>query len=169
LGVCKSYTTRVGSGPFPTELTDEVGDHIRTIGKEFGTTTGRGRRIGWLDLVALKRSCRLNSLSGLVVTRLDILSGFKTVQVCVGYDLDGTRIDYLPGDVDTLSRVEPIYQEFEGWDGDLRQARAESDLPQATRDYLKFMAEYTGVPVAIVSVGPDRAETIVLQENLIWG
>lgn len=169
LGVCKSYTTRVGSGPFPTELTDEVGDHIRTIGKEFGTTTGRGRRIGWLDLVALKHSCRLNSLSGLVVTRLDILSGFKKIQVCVGYELDGARIEYLPGDVDTLSRVKPIYQEFDGWEGDLRSARAESDLPQETLDYLKFMAEYTGVPIAIVSVGPDRAETIVLQENLIWG
>lgn len=169
LGVCKSYTTRVGSGPFPTELTDELGDHIRVIGKEYGTTTGRGRRIGWLDLVALKHSCRLNSLSGLVVTRMDILSEFETVKVAVGYDLDGERIDYLPGDVDVLARLKPIYQEFPGWKGDLRGARGIMDLPAEARSYLDFMAEFTKTPVAIVSVGPDRDETIVVNPNLIWG
>jgi adenylosuccinate synthase len=169
LGVCKTYTTRVGGGPFPTELNDELGDHIRTIGKEFGTTTGRGRRIGWLDLVALKHSCRLNSLSGLVVTRLDILSEFELVKVAVAYELDGTTIDYLPSDVDVLSRIKPIYKEMPGWKGDLRKARKMEDLPSEARSYLDFMAEYTKTPVAIVSVGPDREETIVANESLIWG
>ena len=168
LGVCKTYTTRVGSGPFVTELNNELGDHIRTIGKEFGTTTGRGRRIGWLDLVALKHACRLNSLSGLVVTRLDILSDFESVQVAIGYQLDGTVIEYLPGDADTLSRVKPIYKEFKGWKGNLRGARSMSDLPVEAREYLDFMAEFTRTPVAIVSVGPDRAETIIADESLIW-
>ena len=168
LGVCKTYTTRVGSGPFVTELNNELGDHIRTIGKEFGTTTGRGRRIGWLDLVALKHACRLNSLSGLVVTRLDILSDFESVQVAIGYELDGKVIEYLPGDVDTLSRVKPIYKEFKGWKGNLRGARSMSDLPVEAREYLDFMAEFTRTPVAIVSVGPDRAETIIVDESLIW-
>ena len=168
LGVCKTYTTRVGSGPFVTELNNELGDHIRTIGKEFGTTTGRGRRIGWLDLVALKHACRLNSLSGLVVTRLDILSDFESVQVAIGYELDGQVIEYLPGDADTLSRVKPIYKEFKGWRGNLRGARSMSDLPVEAREYLDFMAEFTRTPVAIVSVGPDRAETIIADESLIW-
>ena len=168
LGVCKTYTTRVGSGPFVTELNNELGDHIRTIGKEFGTTTGRGRRIGWLDLVALKHACRLNSLSGLVVTRLDILSDFESVQVAIGYQLDGQVIEYLPGDADTLSRVKPIYKEFKGWKGNLRGARSMSDLPVEAREYLDFMAEFTRTPVAIVSVGPDRIETIIADESLIW-
>lgn len=168
LGVCKTYTTRVGSGPFVTELNNELGDHIRTIGKEFGTTTGRGRRIGWLDLVALKQACRLNSLSGLVVTRLDILSDFESVQVAIGYELDGQVIEYLPGDADTLSRVKPIYKEFKGWKGNLRGARSMSDLPVEAREYLDFMADFTRTPVAIVSVGPDRAETIIADESLIW-
>lgn len=169
LGVCKTYTTRVGGGPFVTELDNELGDHIRTIGNEFGTTTGRGRRIGWLDLVALKHSCRLNSLSGLVVTRLDILSDFETVNVAVGYELDGETIDYLPGDADVLARVKPIYKELPGWKGDLRGARKVEDLPVEARSYLDFMAEYTKTPVAIISVGPDRAETIIAREDLIWG
>ena len=169
LGVCKTYTTRVGSGPFPTELDNELGDHIRTIGKEFGTTTGRGRRIGWLDLVALKHACRLNSLSGLVVTRLDILSDFETVKVAVKYKLDGKEIDYVPSDADVLSRIEPVYEELVGWKGDLRKARTVEDLPLEARAYLDFMAAYTKTPVAIISVGPDREETIIANKNLIWG
>ena len=169
LGVCKSYTTRVGAGPFVTELDNELGDHIRVIGKEYGTTTGRGRRIGWLDLVALKHSCRLNSLSGLVVTRMDILSDFETVCVATGYDHDGQEIDFLPGDVDVISRLKPVYQELPGWKGDLRSARKIEDLPQEARNYLDFIAEYTKTPVAIVSIGPDRDETIVVRPDLIWG
>ena len=169
LGVCKTYTTRVGSGPFPTELLDATGDSIREKGKEYGTTTGRGRRIGWLDLVALRHSARLNSLSGLVVTRLDTLADYPTVRVCTGYRLDGETLDHLPGDAYVLSRLEPIYEDLPGWTGDLRSARSMDDLPSEARAYLDRMAEFTGVPVAIVSVGPDRDETIVARPELIWG
>ncbi len=168
LGVCKAYATRVGSGPFPTELLDDVGEWIRQHGKEFGTTTGRGRRCGWLDLVALRYSVRLNSLSGLVVTRLDILAGFETVKVATGYRLRGQEINYVPADSQNFAEVEPIFTELPGWSGDLRTARSLSDLPKEARDYLDFMAEYTGVPVAVVSVGPARDETIMVRPDLIW-
>ncbi|MFY9233122.1 MAG: adenylosuccinate synthase [Fimbriimonadaceae bacterium] len=169
LGVCKAYTTRVGSGPFPTELLDDVGDHIRTFGKEYGTTTGRGRRVGWLDLVILRQSCRLNSLSGLVVTRLDILCGFQKVKVATGYELNGNTIGHIPADTSDLGKVSPIYEELPGWSGGLHNARTMDDLPQEARDYLRFMEEFTGTPVAIVSVGPDREETIIVRPDLIWG
>jgi adenylosuccinate synthase len=169
LGVCKTYTTRVGGGPFPTELLDDTGEWIRTHGKEYGTTTGRGRRCGWMDLVVLKHTARMNSMSGLVVTRLDILSGFDTVKAAVAYDLRGKRIEYLPADSFDLAEVKPIYQDLPGWSGDIRSARQLSDLPANAQAYLDFLAEKTGVPVAIVSVGPDRAETIVVRPDLIWG
>jgi len=169
LGVCKAYTTRVGAGPFPTELHDDVGEWIRTHGKEYGTTTGRGRRVGWLDLVVLRHSCRLNSLSGLVVTRLDILAGFEKVKICTRYAVDGGEISYVPQDALEFARVEPVYEEVDGWSGDLRTCRKLSDLPAAARAYLDLMEEQTGCPVAIVSVGPDREETIVVRPELIWG
>lgn len=169
LGVCKAYTTRVGAGPFPTELHDDVGEWIRTHGKEYGTTTGRGRRVGWLDLVVLRHSCRLNSMSGLVVTRMDILSGFEKVKVATHYDLDGSRIQHVPMDSFEFGRVEPVYKELAGWSGDLRPARKLSDLPAEARAYLDFMEETTGCPVAMVSVGPDRDETIMVRPELIWG
>ncbi len=169
LGVCKAYTTRVGAGPFPTELLDDVGEWIRQHGKEYGTTTGRGRRCGWLDLVMLRHSCRLNSLSGLVVTRLDILSDFETVKVAVGYKLDGKEIDYVPSNSFDFARVEPIYYSFPGWKGDLRKCRKLEDLPTEARAYLDFMEEFTQTPPAILSVGPDRDETIIVRPDLIWG
>ncbi|MFQ3587610.1 MAG: adenylosuccinate synthase [Fimbriimonadaceae bacterium] len=173
LGVCKAYTTRVGAGPFPTELHDDVGEWIRQHGKEFGTTTGRGRRCGWLDLVLLRHSCRLNSLSGLVVTRMDILSGFDRVKAAVGYRLPGQPgsdiVRHVPQSTDVLARVEPVYAEMPGWSGDLRSARRISDLPSEAVDYLEMIEEYTATPVAIVSVGPDREETIVVRPELIWG
>jgi adenylosuccinate synthase len=169
LGVCKAYTTRVGAGPFPTELHDDVGDWIRTHGKEYGTTTGRGRRIGWLDLVVLRHSCRLNSLSGLVVTRLDILAGFEKIKVCTSYELHGKQIKYVPQDALEFAEAVPVFEELDGWSGDLRGCRCLADLPASARTYLDFMADQTGCPVAIVSVGPDRAETIVVRPDLIWG
>lgn len=169
LGVAKAYTTRVGSGPFPTELNDEVGDTIRTRGKEFGTTTGRGRRCGWLDLVLLRQSCRMNSLSGLVVTRLDILSGFEKIQVAKSYMLRGERIDHLPSDSFDFAEVEPSYTEFEGWTEDLRSARNLTDLPKAARIYLDAIEEFTQTPITAVSVGPDREETIFTRPELAWG
>ncbi|HVL38893.1 MAG TPA: adenylosuccinate synthase [Fimbriimonadaceae bacterium] len=169
LGVCKAYTTRVGAGPFPTELLDDVGEWIRQHGKEYGTTTGRGRRCGWLDLVVLRQSARLNSLSGLVVTRLDILSGFEKVKVADSYELRGDRIEHVPSDSHDFAQCLPNYRELPGWSGDLRRARSLQDLPTQARAYLDHMAEFTGTPVAIVSVGPDRDETIVVRPDLIWG
>lgn len=168
LGICKAYTTRVGSGPFPTELENETGQFIRDAGHEYGTVTGRGRRCGWLDLSVIKHASRLNSLSGLVVTRLDILSGLPKVQICTGYMLHGKEIDYVPPSLWDFANVQPIYQELEGWSGDLRGCRKLEDLPEAARAYLRFIAEQTGVPIAIVSIGPDREETIYLRPDLIW-
>ena len=168
IGVCKAYSTRVGSGPFPTELLDEMGDKIREQGKEFGVTTGRDRRCGWLDLVVLKQSCRINSLTGLVLTRLDILSDLGPIQTCVGYDLNGEKIEHMPMTVEELNKVKPIYKQMEGWTGNLRKARKWEDLPTQVHSYVKFIEEYTGVPVVILSIGPEREETIILREDLIW-
>lgn len=168
LGVCKAYTTRVGGGPFLTELLDETGEFIRQAGQEFGTVTGRSRRCGWLDLVALKHSARLNSLSGLAVTRLDVLSGLEGVKVCTGYTLDGKAITAPPSDLEALARVQPTFESLRGWSGDLRGARRLEDLPENARAYLRFIEERTGVPVALVSIGPDREETIVVRPDLIW-
>jgi adenylosuccinate synthase len=168
LGVCKAYTTRVGGGPFPTELLDSIGERIREKGKEYGTVTGRGRRCGWLDLVLLKHSCRLNSINGLVITRLDVLSGFDSLKVCTGYKLDGKDLTYVPSDVSDLARLEPVYREMKGWQQDLRSARSVSDLPDEARTYLDFMEDFTGVSIAVLSIGPDRDETIMIKPNLIW-
>lgn len=169
LGVAKAYTTRVGSGPFPTEQNNPSGERLREQGKEYGTTTGRGRRCGWLDLVALRQSCRVNSLSGLIVTRLDVLSGFERLPVAVAYELNGSRVDHLPADVEELACVSAIYETLDGWDDDLRGARALEHLPVTARRYLDFIAEATKTPIAILSIGPARDETIVLRPDLIWG
>ena len=169
LGVCKSYTTRVGSGPFPTELFDSVGEFIRDKGQEYGTVTGRGRRCGWLDLVVLKQASRLNSLSGLVVTRLDVLSGIEKVQVATSYDFEGGQIDHIPANVWDFAKVKPHYEELEGWDQDLQKCRSLADLPASAKRYLEFIEEQTKTPIAILSIGPDRDETIVVRPDLIWG
>ncbi|MBS1718720.1 MAG: adenylosuccinate synthase [Armatimonadetes bacterium] len=169
LGVCKAYTTRVGSGPFPTELNDKTGEWIREQGREYGTVTGRGRRCGWLDLILLRHSCRLNSLSGLVVTRLDVLSGLPELQVATGYKTPSGPVQHVPNDLVEFAHVEPAYLTMEGWEGDLRGCRKMEDLPASARAYLKFIEEFTETPVAIVSIGPDRKETIVVRPELIWG
>jgi len=169
LGVAKAYATRVGGGPFPTELLDETGDQIREQGHEYGTTTGRGRRCGWLDLVALRQSCRMNSLSGLIMTRLDVLCGFPRILAATGYRVRGEAINYLPSEADVLAEVVPVFQEFEGWDGDLRKAPRRADLPESLRHYLDFIEEYTETPIAILSVGPDRDQTLIERPELIWG
>ncbi|MCW5938078.1 MAG: adenylosuccinate synthase [Fimbriimonadaceae bacterium] len=168
LGVCKAYTTRVGSGPFPTELTDEVGELIRDQGQEFGTTTGRARRCGWLDLVALRHSCRINSMSGLILTRLDILGGIGDLKVCLGYRRDGMELHSPPSLIEDWSGIEPVYTTVPGWDEDLRSVRGLQDLPQSARDYLELVESHTGVPIAILSIGPARDETAVLRPDLIW-
>jgi adenylosuccinate synthase len=169
LGVCKAYTTRVGEGPFPTELHDGTGQLIRDQGHEYGTVTGRSRRCGWLDLVALRYSARLNSLSGLIVAKLDVLSGLPELRVCTGYKLAGKVMDGMPTSVSEWNRVEPQYETAAGWSGDLTSARSLGDLPAPVRSYLDLVASYVGVPVAIVSVGPDRDETIVVRPDLVWG
>jgi len=169
LGVAKAYTTRVGSGPFPTELDDATGEFIRKAGQEYGTVTGRIRRCGWLDLVLLRQSARLNSMSGWVLTRLDVLSGLEKLKVATKYRLDGSEIDHIPQNIWDFAKVEPIFEELEGWSDYLRTARRLSDLPSAARRYLDFVEESTGVPIAIVSIGPDREETIVVRPDFVWG
>jgi adenylosuccinate synthase len=163
LGIVKAYTTRVGSGPFPTECLDEVGDHLVEVGVEFGSTTGRRRRCGWLDAVVLKDSARLNGLTGLAITKLDVLTGINPVKICVGYEENGSRRETTPATIQELERCRPIFEELPGWSEDIRKVRRMEDFPQATRNYLKRMEELVGVPIQIVSVGPDREETIVVQ------
>jgi adenylosuccinate synthase len=163
LGIVKAYTTRVGSGPFPTECLDEVGDHLVECGVEFGSTTGRRRRCGWIDTVVLRDSARLNGLTGLAITKLDVLTGLNPLKICVGYDCDGSRRDAMPGTIKELERCRPLFEEMPGWTQDIRGVRRWQDLPAATRNYLKRVEELVSVPIQIISVGPDREETIVVQ------
>ena len=166
IGVAKAFTTRVGSGPFPTELDGAVAARLRGTGEnpwdEYGTTTGRPRRVGWLDLPILRHARRVNSLSDLVLTKLDILSGLDEIPVCVGYELDGRRVDSFPTDLSVLARCRPIYEALPGWGEDVTAARAPSDLPDNARRYVTFVAEAAGVPVSYVSVGPGREQFITL-------
>jgi len=168
LGVCKAYTTRVGAGPFPSELLDETGEFIRNAGQEYGTVTGRGRRCGWLDLVVLRHSCRLNSLSGLVVTRLDVLTGLPELKIATHYDFEGAAIDHMPMNTWEFAKVTPHYETFPAWTENLRGCRKWEDLPPAAQTYLRFIEEKTRTPIAILSIGPDRQETIPLRPDLIW-
>ena len=166
LGVFKAYSTRVGSGPMPTELNDGVGAEIREKAQEFGTTTGRARRIGWFDAVAGKYSCLLNGFTGLVVTRLDILDGFDTVKVCVGYRAGGQDVPRFPANTGLLERCEPVYEELPGWDEPTASATSMSQLPVNAIDYIRRIEELLGCRVQIVSTGPSRGETI-LRESII--
>jgi len=163
MGISKAYTTRVGAGPFPTELTDEIGDRFRTKGAEFGTTTGRPRRCGWLDVVVLRYAARVNGLWGLALTKLDVLSGLKAINLCTGYELDGRRVNELPSDLEDLERIQPVYEVLPGWDDDLTAVRTFDELPQTAKRYVRRVEEACGVPVVCVSVGADRGETILLQ------
>jgi adenylosuccinate synthase len=163
LGIVKAYTTRVGAGPFPTELFDDDGEHLGTKGHEFGATTGRQRRCGWLDSVALKRSLDINSVSGLCITKLDVLDGLDRLKICVAYTLDGKVVDTPPVGADLFERCEPVYMEMPGWQQSTVGARGLDELPQAARDYLDKIAELTETPIDIISTGPDRTETLVLR------
>lgn len=160
LGVMKAYTTRVGRGPLPTELTDATADRIRTRGREFGTVTGRPRRVGWLDLCAVRYAVMVNGISGIVLTMLDVLEGIDELRVCTGYRLDGRETDRFVPDGFELARVEPVWRTFGGWRGDLGRARRLGDLPDAARRYLSFVEEQSGVPISYVGVGPERDQTI---------
>ncbi|MBW1723326.1 MAG: adenylosuccinate synthase [Deltaproteobacteria bacterium] len=164
LGILKAYTTRVGSGPFPTELTDEIGDYIQERGAEFGATTGRRRRCGWLDLVMARDSARLNGLTSLGITKLDVLTGLEKLRICVAYDCRGERLDSRPASLRKLAQCVPVYEELPGWREDISSARTFDRLPEPTRNYLKRIEEITGVPLSIVSVGPGRDQTILLRD-----
>jgi adenylosuccinate synthase len=161
-GICKAYTTRVGEGPFPTELKDEVGRRLRDVGHEFGTTTGRERRCGWLDLVALRYAVRVNGLTGVCLTKLDVLNGLDEVKVCTSYRFGGDELKDLPTNQTLFHKVQPVYQSLAGWSEGLAAARRLEDLPAAARRFLEVVAEEAGVPVVLVSVGPRREETIRL-------
>jgi len=167
LGVVKAYTTRVGAGPFVTELEDEIGDYIQKRGAEFGSTTGRRRRCGWLDLVVIRDSVRINGLTGLAVTKLDVLTGLERLKICVEYELDGKRLQARPASIKALARCRPIYEEMPGWSDDISGARKLSDLPPEARAYLKQIEEITSVPISLVSVGPAREQTIVIDKFLV--
>jgi adenylosuccinate synthase len=160
LGIFKAYCTRVGSGPFPTELEDETGEQMRQIGREFGSTTGRPRRCGWLDIPALKYACMINGVTELIMMKTDVLSGFETLQVCTHYSLNGEKIDYFPYDIDP-SKVQPIYTEVKGWNSDLTGMRSMESLPVEVTDYIAFIEQQLEIPVTFVSVGPDRTQTII--------
>ena len=163
LGITKAYTTRVGSGPFPTELFDETGQYLATRGHEFGSTTGRARRCGWFDAAALKRSIQINGVSGLCVTKLDVMDGMETIKLCTGYEWDGQKSDILPVGAESLSECKPIYEELPGWTGTTVGIKRYEDLPENAKRYLKRIEEVCGAPVDIISTGPDRDETIVLR------
>ena len=159
IGIFKAYTTRVGSGPFPTELDNEIGNNIRKIGNEYGATTGRDRRCGWLDLVALKYSITINGVTELNMMKADVLSGFDTIEICTAYDIDGIETHNLPFDLN-LGNIKPIYKSFKGWTEDISKITKEQELPIEVRNYVSFIEEFVGVPIKLISVGPDRSETI---------
>ena len=166
VGVCKAYTSRVGDGPFPTELFDEVGDRIREIGKEYGTTTGRPRRVGWFDSVVMRHSRRVSGITNLSLNSIDVLSGLDTVKICVAYDLDGKRIDYYPASLEQLKRCKPIYEELPGWSEDITACRSLDDLPENARNYVRRVGELVGVRISTFSVGPGREQTNILES--VW-
>lgn len=164
VGVTKAYTTRVGKGPFPTELMDAMGDHIREKGFEYGVTTGRARRCGWLDLVIVRYAVRLSGLTSLAITKLDTLAGIDKVKVCVGYELNGKVINYFPASLEDLAECKPVYEEFDGWDDSVQKAKSFEELHPNAQKYLRRIEEYTGTRISVVSVGPGREQTIVVNE-----
>lgn len=163
LGICKAYTTRVGAGPFPTELDGELAHYIRERGHEYGTVTGRPRRVGYLDVAALKHACRISGINYLSIMLFDVLSGLETVKICTGYELDGKVIDYIPATINALERCKPVYIEMPGWTEDLSQMTSYDELPENAKAYISKIEELTNTEVAVISVGPDRTQTIMRQ------
>ena len=164
LGIVKAYTTRVGEGPFPTELDDADGQRLGERGHEFGTTTGRKRRCGWFDAVLVRQTCALSGINGIALTKLDVLDGFDTLKICVGYELDGKRLDYLPTAADQQARVVPIYEEMQGWSETTEGARSWADLPAAAIKYVRRVEELIDCPVAMLSTSPERDDTILVTD-----
>jgi adenylosuccinate synthase len=164
IGISKAYSTRVGGGPFPTELKDDIGERLRAFGGEYGATTGRPRRCGWLDLVALRYSIRLSAISHLAITKLDVLSGFETIKVATAYKAGGKVIENMPANLDTYEKIELVYDELPGWEDSISQIKSINDLPKNCRSYIAYIEERLGVKAVIISVGPKREETIVLKD-----
>jgi adenylosuccinate synthase len=164
LGITKAYTTRVGEGPFPTEQTGEIGDFLGTRGREFGTVTGRKRRCGWFDAVLVRQTVRTSGITGIALTKLDVLDGLEEIKICVGYKLDGREIDYLPASQAAQARVEPIYETLEGWKDSTAGARSWNDLPAQAVKYVRHVEELIGAPVALLSTSPERDDTILVQD-----
>jgi adenylosuccinate synthase len=163
LGICKSYTTRVGEGPFPTEQDNDIGQMLGKRGREFGTVTGRARRCGWFDSVLVRQTVRTSGIDGLALTKLDILDGFERIEVCVGYRLNGQEIDYLPAGERAQTAVEPIYETIEGWQDSTAGARSWAQLPAQAIKYVRRIEELVGCPVALLSTSPEREDTILVQ------
>ena len=166
LGIVKAYTTRVGSGPFMTELHDDIGVHIAEKGNEFGSVTGRPRRCGWLDIVALRRSITLNSVTGLCLTKMDVLDELDEIKVCVGYVLNGEQLEHIPFDADTLAACEPVYQSLPGWKASTAGITQMEDFPPLARQYIEYIQSLVACPVVIISTGPDRNDTVMIQDPL---
>ncbi|OHR48386.1 adenylosuccinate synthase [Staphylococcus sp. HMSC061F01] len=166
IGVCKAYTSRVGDGPFPTELFDENGHHIREVGREYGTTTGRPRRVGWFDSVVLRHSRRVSGITDLSINSIDVLTGLDTVKICTAYELDGEEITEYPANLDQLRRCKPIFEELPGWEEDITCCRTLEELPDNARKYLERISELCNVRISIFSVGPDRDQTNLLEQ--LW-
>jgi adenylosuccinate synthase len=164
VGICKAYSTRVGGGPFPTELNDDTGERLRAFGGEYGATTGRPRRCGWLDLVALRYSLRLSSISQLAITKLDVLSGFETIKVATAYKSDGVAINSMPANLETYKNIEPVYDELPGWEEPISSIKSFEDLPGNCKSYISYIEDKLEVKATIISVGPKRDETIVLKD-----
>ncbi len=164
IGITKAYVTRVGAGPFPTELFDEVGERMTDVGGEYGTTTGRRRRVGWFDALVARYADRVNGFTDIFLTKLDVLSEFETLKVCTGYDVDGTVVDQLPADQTAVHHAKPVYTEVPGWGGDITGVQSYDDLPQAARDYVDLLEEQAGTPITWVSIGPKRSQTLVRRD-----
>ena len=164
IGISKAYTTRVGSGPFPTELTDALGERLRESGGEYGATTGRPRRCGWFDAMVVRKGVRLSGVDAIALTKLDVLTGIDTLRLCTGYTLGGRKIDAIPPLSDDFGAVTPVYEDRPGWTEDITAARAIGDLPENARRYVKRLEELVGVPVGILSTGPGREQTMILSE-----
>jgi adenylosuccinate synthase len=162
LGITKAYTTRVGEGPFPCELDDEIGRHLASVGREVGVNTGRPRRCGWFDAVLVRQTVKTSGISGIALTKLDVLDGLKEIKVCVGYELDGSRIDYLPASMGAQARVKPIYETLEGWSETTAGARSWADLPAQAVKYVRYIEEQIEAPVAMLSTSPERLDTILV-------
>lgn len=167
IGVVKAYSTRVGEGPFVTELEDETGKQLREVGHEYGATTGRPRRCGWLDLLVVKHAGMINGLTDIVLTKIDVLSGLDEIKVCTGYEIDGEVLDYVPSDQMDVAKAVPVYTTLPGWKEDISSCRTYEELPENAKKYVEFIEEVTGVPVAMISVGPDRENNIYKDPTLV--